>query len=116
MKGIIFLVLSINLAFSNLVGLKSQCLDKHVPDLNKVCIKPDYIEGCVQYKSPQECFTCSKGIFKDIQSMSYQMENVICSIPMLKTLQQILDAFKPQVTVAAATVLTDTSKKVELVL
>ncbi len=66
MNPIILLTLLVTLCAGNLISLSTQCPEQSVPDLNKVCISPDYIEGCQQYKSVSECFKCFDGTFNSI--------------------------------------------------
>lgn len=61
----------LQLTLGNLVGLTIQCPEQSVPDFNNICITPDYIEGCVKYKSSQECFKCS---------LEYELNNGKCNI------------------------------------
>ena len=63
MNPVILLSLLATLCAGNLVSLSTQCPEQSVPDLNKVCISPDYIEGCQQYKTVSECFKCLDGTF-----------------------------------------------------
>jgi hypothetical protein len=60
MKVLFLLSLLAVLTLSNLVNLNSQCPEHSVPDLNRVCISPDYIEGCSQYLNAQQCATCAQ--------------------------------------------------------
>lgn len=43
MKAFILCLLVLQLALGNLVGLNSQCPEQSVPDVNNVCITPEYI-------------------------------------------------------------------------
>lgn len=51
----LLLLLSSALAETNLVALDSQCPEQSVSDANRICIRPDYIEGCLLYKNTDEC-------------------------------------------------------------
>ena len=57
----LFLLIGITLGSNNLIDLHVECPEQHVPDLNRICIKPDYIEGCEIYKNTKECDICKKG-------------------------------------------------------
>lgn len=62
------LCLLASLAACNLVGLNTACPERSVPDVNKVCISPDFIEGCTQYRNVQQCAVCAAGTSISIQS------------------------------------------------
>lgn len=51
----LFLLMVGALASNNLIQLNSDCPEQHVPDVNRICIRPDFIEGCLTYKSVTEC-------------------------------------------------------------
>lgn len=68
MNKLILTCLLVSLAVSNLVDLNTACPERSVPDINKVCISPDYIEGCTQYLNVQQCAVCAPGTYPLIQS------------------------------------------------
>ena len=57
----LFLLISLAWAETSLVSLNSECPEQHVSDPSRICIRPDYIEGCELYLNTKECFKCSKG-------------------------------------------------------
>jgi hypothetical protein len=59
----------------NLVSLSSQCDEKSVPDINQMCIQPDYIQGCTLYKNIKECATCKQGNSIITQNILFKLEN-----------------------------------------
>jgi hypothetical protein len=78
MKVIILCLLAVNLAFSTLIGLSNQCSEQYVPDLNNVCIRPTYIEGCITYIFTDECSKCSQGTV--LFYLEYDLDNGRCSL------------------------------------
>lgn len=68
MNKLILLCLLVSLAVGNLVGLNTACPERSVSDINKVCISPDYIEGCTKYQNVQKCAVCAPGTTHPIQS------------------------------------------------
>ena len=76
----LFLLAGVVLSATNLVDLHIQCPEQEVPDLSRICIKPDYIEGCLGYKNTKECDECSKGNSPSTQTMSPLMESAVSSV------------------------------------
>ena len=53
-----------------IVEIKTACNSNSVPNHNKVCIKPRYIEGCKQYSTELECYSCESGYKLDSETRS----------------------------------------------
>lgn len=59
----ILLSLTLSLLITgNVINLNPSCPEQSVPDINKICITPSFIEGCLTYKSANECYICSSSI------------------------------------------------------
>ena len=53
------------------------CEEGKVPDVNQMCIKPRYIEGCAQYSTPETCNKCEFSI--DFVKVDYKRKrNGLC--------------------------------------
>ena len=74
----LFLLVGLALSTSNLIDLHVQCPEQYVPDPNRICIKPDFIEGCLLYKNGDTCDTCYKG--KNLCYLEYQPDNGKCKV------------------------------------
>ena len=92
----LFLVAVLALSQSNLVDLHIECPEQHVPDPNRICIKPIFIEGCSLYKNRKECDTCDKGSQQLIQIMNQSMENAVLLMKELLIPSAWLDASRSQ--------------------
>lgn len=79
----LFLLAGVALSAANLVDLHVECPEQEVPDLSRICIKPNYIEGCLAYKTTKECDECSKGTFLSIQITKPSTANVASSVRVL---------------------------------
>jgi hypothetical protein len=77
MKALLFLLALSAVSLGNLISLNTQCPEQSVPDVNKICIKPAYIEGCLTYKSTEECFACSERTISFTQSISSKTDDAV---------------------------------------
>lgn len=44
-----------------IIEISTTCPHNSVPNHEKVCIKPKYIEGCSVYSTALECYSCVNG-------------------------------------------------------
>ena len=58
---ILFLLIGAVLTATNLIATGIECPEQQLADVNRICIRPDFIEGCEDYKDAKTCDKCAKG-------------------------------------------------------
>ena len=49
----------------------NDCPEQHTPDPSHICIRPEYLAGCNDYRNTRQCQTCDKGTSILMQTTSW---------------------------------------------